>query len=437
MGAEDALDRAELGQVAHAKKLKINATKSMLGHTCWAAPVVETVASVLQMNAGRLHPSINIDELDPAVDLDVCARGPAGVAEHGLGRVDLELLRVGAEDALDRAELGQVAHGSRGRVGVQVVDARRLDAALLEEPRHDARLPLLRGLRQVVAVGAGLDAQDLGVDACAAGAGRVHVLEDEGGPTVRGHEPLPPHVERAARSGRLVVPALERDRAHERHGVELDRRVVEHGSDDEGGLLTVVADLVDGAPQRRVRARAGGADGVDRAENGQDLRDAARVVGIETVEREEAVYEVGLLLEADPVLVLVVEVEVVPGDDSGDARRVGRVSEEPGVPVGVDRDEDRELRRPGDGPAELAQSRVHVLGHDAPERGDLAGYVVLREVGADLGVDARGIERLPARDRGAPREEALEEAVQGVAERRVDRHPRDRDAPLSRQSTPP
>jgi len=60
----------------HARKLKINATKSMLGHTCWAAPVVETVASVLQMNAGRLHPSINIDELDPAVDLDVCARGP-------------------------------------------------------------------------------------------------------------------------------------------------------------------------------------------------------------------------------------------------------------------------------------------------------------------------------------------------------------------------
>jgi 3-oxoacyl-(acyl-carrier-protein) synthase len=60
----------------HAKKLKINATKSMLGHTCWAAPVVETVAAVLQMNAGKLHPSINVDEIDPAVDLDVCAEGP-------------------------------------------------------------------------------------------------------------------------------------------------------------------------------------------------------------------------------------------------------------------------------------------------------------------------------------------------------------------------
>jgi 3-oxoacyl-(acyl-carrier-protein) synthase len=60
---------------SHAYKLKVNATKSMLGHTCWAAPVVETVASVLQMRAGKLHPSIGIDELDPEVDLDVCRGG--------------------------------------------------------------------------------------------------------------------------------------------------------------------------------------------------------------------------------------------------------------------------------------------------------------------------------------------------------------------------
>ena len=57
----------------HAYKLKINATKSMLGHTCWAAPNVETVAAVLQMNAGRLHPSINVEEMNPEIDLDVCA----------------------------------------------------------------------------------------------------------------------------------------------------------------------------------------------------------------------------------------------------------------------------------------------------------------------------------------------------------------------------
>jgi 3-oxoacyl-(acyl-carrier-protein) synthase len=57
----------------HAYKLKINATKSMLGHTCWAAPAVETVAAVLQMNAGKLHPSINVETIDPEIDLDVLA----------------------------------------------------------------------------------------------------------------------------------------------------------------------------------------------------------------------------------------------------------------------------------------------------------------------------------------------------------------------------
>ena len=57
----------------HAKKLKINAPKSMLGHTCWSAPVVETVAALMQLKHGKLHPSINIDEMDPEVDLDVCA----------------------------------------------------------------------------------------------------------------------------------------------------------------------------------------------------------------------------------------------------------------------------------------------------------------------------------------------------------------------------
>jgi 3-oxoacyl-(acyl-carrier-protein) synthase len=71
-------DLTELGSIKrvfgrHAEKLKINAPKSMLGHTCWAAPTVEAVAGILQMQQGRLHRSINIDRLDPAVDLDVCS----------------------------------------------------------------------------------------------------------------------------------------------------------------------------------------------------------------------------------------------------------------------------------------------------------------------------------------------------------------------------
>jgi 3-oxoacyl-(acyl-carrier-protein) synthase len=57
----------------HAYQLKINASKSMLGHCCWSAPVVETIGALLQMRGGKLHPSINIDRMDPEVDLDVCA----------------------------------------------------------------------------------------------------------------------------------------------------------------------------------------------------------------------------------------------------------------------------------------------------------------------------------------------------------------------------
>ncbi|HVO37589.1 MAG TPA: beta-ketoacyl-[acyl-carrier-protein] synthase family protein [Spirochaetia bacterium] len=66
----------------HAYNMKLNAAKSMLGHTCWASPIVETIAGLLQMKHGRLHPTTNIDHLDPEVDLDVCAGGPV---EHRIG----------------------------------------------------------------------------------------------------------------------------------------------------------------------------------------------------------------------------------------------------------------------------------------------------------------------------------------------------------------
>jgi 3-oxoacyl-(acyl-carrier-protein) synthase len=57
----------------HAYKLKVNGTKSLMGHAGWSAGAVESIAAILQMNNSKLHPTINIDELDPEVDLDVCA----------------------------------------------------------------------------------------------------------------------------------------------------------------------------------------------------------------------------------------------------------------------------------------------------------------------------------------------------------------------------
>ena len=57
----------------HAFDLKLNATKSMIGHTGWTSHSVELIAGIMQMQNSHLHPSINIDELDPEIDLDVCA----------------------------------------------------------------------------------------------------------------------------------------------------------------------------------------------------------------------------------------------------------------------------------------------------------------------------------------------------------------------------
>ncbi len=56
----------------HAKKLVLNATKSMLGHSLGAAGAIETVVTILSMRDRILHPSINLDEPDPECEgLDI------------------------------------------------------------------------------------------------------------------------------------------------------------------------------------------------------------------------------------------------------------------------------------------------------------------------------------------------------------------------------
>ncbi|HOL57488.1 MAG TPA: beta-ketoacyl-[acyl-carrier-protein] synthase family protein [Spirochaetota bacterium] len=57
----------------HAYKLKINATKSMIGHIGWTSNTIELIATILQMYNNKLHPTINIENLDERIDLDVCA----------------------------------------------------------------------------------------------------------------------------------------------------------------------------------------------------------------------------------------------------------------------------------------------------------------------------------------------------------------------------
>ena len=57
----------------HRKALKLNASKSILGHLTWSSAVVELIGALLQMKHNLLHPSINVETIDPEIDVDVCA----------------------------------------------------------------------------------------------------------------------------------------------------------------------------------------------------------------------------------------------------------------------------------------------------------------------------------------------------------------------------
>jgi 3-oxoacyl-[acyl-carrier-protein] synthase II len=54
----------------HAYKVMISSNKSMFGHCLGAAGALEAAATVLCMQAGMIAPTINLEEPDPACDLD-------------------------------------------------------------------------------------------------------------------------------------------------------------------------------------------------------------------------------------------------------------------------------------------------------------------------------------------------------------------------------
>lgn len=68
----DAVETAALKSVfgAHARKLCVSSTKSMIGHLLGAAGAVELVATAMSVATGRVHPTINQAERDERCDLD-------------------------------------------------------------------------------------------------------------------------------------------------------------------------------------------------------------------------------------------------------------------------------------------------------------------------------------------------------------------------------
>ncbi len=68
----DAMETYAIKQVFgdHAYQLAISATKSMIGHTMGAAGAIETIMTVLTLQEGIMHPTINLNNPDPECDLD-------------------------------------------------------------------------------------------------------------------------------------------------------------------------------------------------------------------------------------------------------------------------------------------------------------------------------------------------------------------------------
>ncbi|MFD0821688.1 beta-ketoacyl-[acyl-carrier-protein] synthase family protein, partial [Micromonospora zhanjiangensis] len=68
-------DMLEIGalRAAGGDQPLLTATKSMTGHLLGAAGAVESIATILAIRDGVVPPTINLEDPDPALDLDVAA----------------------------------------------------------------------------------------------------------------------------------------------------------------------------------------------------------------------------------------------------------------------------------------------------------------------------------------------------------------------------
>lgn len=54
-------------------QIKMNATKSMIGHCLGAAGGIEAIATIMAIKTGKLHPTINLENPEPGLEVDVVA----------------------------------------------------------------------------------------------------------------------------------------------------------------------------------------------------------------------------------------------------------------------------------------------------------------------------------------------------------------------------
>jgi 3-oxoacyl-[acyl-carrier-protein] synthase II len=72
-------DKTESGAIRrvfgdYADKLPVQSTKSMIGHCLGAAGAVETIAAIMAIERGLIHPTINYERPDPECPVNVSAK---------------------------------------------------------------------------------------------------------------------------------------------------------------------------------------------------------------------------------------------------------------------------------------------------------------------------------------------------------------------------
>lgn len=68
----------------HAKNMKINSTKSMVGHLLGAAGAVEFITCVKELQEGYIHPTVGYRTPDEEIDLDYCKEAVTGEFTYAL-----------------------------------------------------------------------------------------------------------------------------------------------------------------------------------------------------------------------------------------------------------------------------------------------------------------------------------------------------------------
>ena len=92
-----------------ATRVAVSSTKAALGHTLGAAGAIEALATIIALRDGFLPPTVNLEEPDPACDLDFV---PGNSRRRGAALRALQLLRLRRQQHIDGARACVRHHAS-------------------------------------------------------------------------------------------------------------------------------------------------------------------------------------------------------------------------------------------------------------------------------------------------------------------------------------